>query len=623
MEQEPPQPLAKSIGGGGGPAVKSALKESVVKSIPAASDGLRRPQGAAAVPEPSTGGSSGRSAQTNVGGSGDRAKAAKASASDIAAGKAQPTPAAVARLRQGTGEPRSSSGECTSGESQSEKNAAAFHDGSPKQDSGSQEEDELPAIVATEKATPTEPVPPAKKEHEKAAAVAEEGEQPGEKAKAGGKGDRPKLPRPEGVCKCPRCGGEDTKFCYYNNYNIKQPRYFCKGCQRYWTEGGMLRNVPVGAGRRNKNSLREQEKRKAAAAAAAAADGSPYAMGRNPMMPPPVGMAGAYAHNRHVLWDPEAALDISKMSDMPHGFMQPGMPGMPPPGAMRGRSGMPNMPPQQGMRGMPHPGAGPHSMPPPEACGPTAEDGRPRQRPRRTSPEPPRFPGNHPSPAGYEGKPHMDANMSGYMSPATRMSSDPSNPAKVAAAAAAAAAYAASPHQPYWPGMPWHHHFPWGGSAVAGWAAAAAAAYGHSGPGNWPHGPLAWNHDSPGAPPSGCMQDGSMSPTASPSQGPPHQGQAPPPYPAMMSGYPGAATPWGAWPNSNSGPPSAPSQHPGAAPHMHPHSHPQGQFPMQSSMMPHPYGLDYSNGSLQTGGSGQSSHTMVLGKHSRSYDSGL
>jgi hypothetical protein len=20
----------------------------------------------------------------------------------------------------------------------------------------------------------------------------------------------------------------DTKFCYYNNYNVKQPRYFCK-----------------------------------------------------------------------------------------------------------------------------------------------------------------------------------------------------------------------------------------------------------------------------------------------------------------------------------------------------------------------------------------------------------
>jgi len=65
---------------------------------------------------------------------------------------------------------------------------------------------------------------------------------------------KPKLPRPEGTCACPRCASEETKFCYYNNYNVKQPRYFCRGCQRYWTAGGMLRNVPVGAGRRkNKN----------------------------------------------------------------------------------------------------------------------------------------------------------------------------------------------------------------------------------------------------------------------------------------------------------------------------------------------------------------------------------
>ncbi|MED6217476.1 hypothetical protein PIB30_018111 [Stylosanthes scabra] len=47
----------------------------------------------------------------------------------------------------------------------------------------------------------------------------------------------------------------DTKFCYYNNYNVNQPRYFCKACQRYWTAGGTMRNVPVGAGRRkNKNT---------------------------------------------------------------------------------------------------------------------------------------------------------------------------------------------------------------------------------------------------------------------------------------------------------------------------------------------------------------------------------
>lgn len=63
------------------------------------------------------------------------------------------------------------------------------------------------------------------------------------------------LKKPEKVLPCPRCNSMDTKFCYYNNYNINQPRYFCKACQRYWTAGGTMRNVPVGAGRRkNKNS---------------------------------------------------------------------------------------------------------------------------------------------------------------------------------------------------------------------------------------------------------------------------------------------------------------------------------------------------------------------------------
>ncbi|KVI04599.1 dof zinc finger protein DOF4.6-like isoform X1 [Cynara cardunculus var. scolymus] len=54
---------------------------------------------------------------------------------------------------------------------------------------------------------------------------------------------------------CPRCNSAHTKFCYYNNYSLSQPRYFCKTCRRYWTEGGSLRNVPVGGGsRRNKRS---------------------------------------------------------------------------------------------------------------------------------------------------------------------------------------------------------------------------------------------------------------------------------------------------------------------------------------------------------------------------------
>ncbi|QCD78462.1 hypothetical protein DEO72_LG1g2095 [Vigna unguiculata] len=61
---------------------------------------------------------------------------------------------------------------------------------------------------------------------------------------------------------CPRCGSSNTKFYYYNNYSLTQPRYFCKGCRRYWTKGGSLRNVPVGGGcrkniRGNKNLLRQ------------------------------------------------------------------------------------------------------------------------------------------------------------------------------------------------------------------------------------------------------------------------------------------------------------------------------------------------------------------------------
>ncbi|GLU20314.1 hypothetical protein SLE2022_365210 [Rubroshorea leprosula] len=48
--------------------------------------------------------------------------------------------------------------------------------------------------------------------------------------------------------KCPRCDSLNTKFCYYNNYNLSQPRHFCKNCRRYWTKGGVLRNVPVGGG---------------------------------------------------------------------------------------------------------------------------------------------------------------------------------------------------------------------------------------------------------------------------------------------------------------------------------------------------------------------------------------
>ncbi|XP_054790144.1 dof zinc finger protein DOF5.1-like [Prosopis cineraria] len=63
------------------------------------------------------------------------------------------------------------------------------------------------------------------------------------------------IPMPEAAMKCPRCESTNTKFCYFNNYSLSQPRHFCKTCRRYWTRGGALRNVPVGGGcRRNKRS---------------------------------------------------------------------------------------------------------------------------------------------------------------------------------------------------------------------------------------------------------------------------------------------------------------------------------------------------------------------------------
>ncbi|XP_077237579.1 dof zinc finger protein DOF5.4-like [Tasmannia lanceolata] len=81
-------------------------------------------------------------------------------------------------------------------------------------------------------------------------------------------GDRRMRTNLNQALKCPRCDSLNTKFCYYNNYNLSQPRHFCKGCRRYWTKGGILRNVPVGGGCRKtkrskpKSSTDSQKERK-------------------------------------------------------------------------------------------------------------------------------------------------------------------------------------------------------------------------------------------------------------------------------------------------------------------------------------------------------------------------
>ncbi|CAN0871319.1 Dof zinc finger protein DOF5.4 [Linum grandiflorum] len=83
-------------------------------------------------------------------------------------------------------------------------------------------------------------------------------------------GDRRLKPQHHQAVNCPRCDSVNTKFCYYNNYNLSQPRHFCKSCRRYWTNGGVLRNVPVGGGCRKPKRSTSKPKQSLASSAAPA-----------------------------------------------------------------------------------------------------------------------------------------------------------------------------------------------------------------------------------------------------------------------------------------------------------------------------------------------------------------
>ncbi|KAL2244442.1 UNVERIFIED_CONTAM: Dof zinc finger protein DOF1.4 [Sesamum indicum] len=94
--------------------------------------------------------------------------------------------------------------------------------------------------------------------------------------------------------KCPRCDSSNTKFCYYNNYSLSQPRHFCKACKRYWTRGGTLRNVPVGGGcRKNKRVKRHSGDGISSANSTAAA---------NPSVQPQIDLPPASNHSNNPLF---------------------------------------------------------------------------------------------------------------------------------------------------------------------------------------------------------------------------------------------------------------------------------------------------------------------------------
>lgn len=128
------------------------------------------------------------------------------------------------------------------------------------------------------------------------------------------------IPMPEISLKCPRCDSSNTKFCYFNNYSLTQPRHFCKTCRRYWTRGGALRNVPVGGGcRRNKRSKGSSSKSPVSSADRQGSAGSSssipshsggtaadhHIIGLNPQVPPMRFMAPS-----HQLTDHFAAAEI-------------------------------------------------------------------------------------------------------------------------------------------------------------------------------------------------------------------------------------------------------------------------------------------------------------------------
>ncbi|CAL4898205.1 unnamed protein product [Urochloa decumbens] len=97
----------------------------------------------------------------------------------------------------------------------------------------------------------------------------------------------PPPPAAMGREQCPRCASRDTKFCYYNNYNMAQPRHFCRACRRYWTLGGSLRNVPVGGSTRKRPRPARPSRAIAAAVAIASA-------GAAAPSPPPTPAAGGF-----------------------------------------------------------------------------------------------------------------------------------------------------------------------------------------------------------------------------------------------------------------------------------------------------------------------------------------
>ncbi|KAH6824669.1 hypothetical protein C2S53_001898 [Perilla frutescens var. hirtella] len=112
--------------------------------------------------------------------------------------------------------------------------------------------------------------------------------------------ERRLRPQHEQSLKCPRCESTHTKFCYYNNYSLSQPRYFCKTCRRYWTKGGTLRNIPVGGGcRKNKKVSSKKPSSSSSSADHNNNHNSPSSTSPLLLTQPNVGMSSPLSYGHH------------------------------------------------------------------------------------------------------------------------------------------------------------------------------------------------------------------------------------------------------------------------------------------------------------------------------------
>ncbi|XP_044463397.1 dof zinc finger protein DOF3.4-like [Mangifera indica] len=102
------------------------------------------------------------------------------------------------------------------------------------------------------------------------------------------------LPPEQEQLPCPRCDSTNTKFCYYNNYNFSQPRYFCKACRRYWTKGGTLRDIPVGGGTRRSTKRSRTTANAVSSIITANALSQDYPLSSTPILLPFVGSSESF-----------------------------------------------------------------------------------------------------------------------------------------------------------------------------------------------------------------------------------------------------------------------------------------------------------------------------------------